>query len=259
MTTIEDAPAAASPPRRAGWRIVGGTLTAVLLLCSAVMAGLLIWAASAPWESDFRMEVYESASGVAVDVATGEVALTGGRAELVVEREREWKGPEPKVVEGVNADGVFEAGAECSEEYVFWMLGNQCSVDYALVVPSGASAEVRTDVADIVLDGLDGELDLAASVGDVDARNLRTGDTSVEVSTGSVTLAFDEVRGDIDVTTSVGDVTVLLPDDGATYEVRTDIDVGEDDVRIATDPAGRADHVITVHISVGDLEIRYAP
>ncbi|WP_026931744.1 DUF4097 family beta strand repeat-containing protein [Glycomyces tenuis] len=261
MTTIEnDAPteAPAKQPRRKAWLVVGGALTAVILLFVVAVAGVLIWSASSPRETDSRAQTYESVAGVDLDVAVGSVSLTGGDgAELSVESDMHWKGPEPQVEEELTADGVFEARAQCGEDYLFWLLGAQCEVDYSAAVPSGTPALVRTSVADIDVDGLDGELDIETTTGEVDARNLRTSDTSITSTTADVTVSFAELTGGVDISTTTGNVTVLVPDDGTAYEVRYDSTTGAEEIGIATDPSETNGQVIDVTTTTGNLEVRY--
>lgn len=263
MTTLEHQ----APPERAdkagrrAWWIAGGALTAAVMAMALITAGVWIWTSVSPVSSASHTEAYPGpVSEVDVDLANGQVVLTdaGGR-DLEVRRDTTWQGPEPGFDERMRHDGTFTARGTCAESLPFWMNVEDCEIDYSIAVPSGAGTTVRTRLAGVDADGLDGELDLVVSHGDVDARNLRTTATSIDAHHGDVTLAFDEVRGDIDVTASFGDVTILVPDDGTTYDVRSDADYGESGIAIATDPSSEADYVINVDNDFGDFEIRYAP
>ncbi|GAB3999487.1 hypothetical protein GCM10029992_28410 [Glycomyces albus] len=246
---------------RRAWWIVGGALTAAVMVLALITAGVWIWTSVSPVSSDSHTETYlEPVSEVDVDLASGHVVLTdAGGQGLEVRRDTTWQGPEPGIDERMRHDGTFTARANCAESLPFWMSVEECEIDYSIAVPSGAGTTVRAHMAGVDADGLDGELDLLVSHGEVDARNLRTTATSIDARHGDVTLAFDEVRGDIDVTASFGDVTILVPDDGTTYDVRSDADFGEGGIAIATDPSSEADYVITVDYDFGDFEIRYAP
>ncbi|WP_100448798.1 DUF4097 family beta strand repeat-containing protein [Glycomyces xiaoerkulensis] len=261
MTTVRNESPTARPGKssRRAWWIFGGALTAAVLVMALIAAGAWIWAVSSPNETGTRAETYpQPVAGVDLDVSVGEVNLTAGDGEeLEVRSDLTWKGTEPRIEEEMTADGVFEARADCREDFPFQLFGDQCEIDYTLGVPSGTETSVRTDVADINVDGIDGDLSLETEVGDVDARQLRTSATSVESGVGDIVLAFDEMRGDIDVESGVGDLTILVPDDGTTYDVRLDTGVGEQDIDIATDPTSEADYVINATTGVGDLEVRY--
>ena len=261
MTTSRQRTERPARPGRRAWWIVGGVLTAAALLLALATAGVWIWTTATPKETDSHREVYDGpVAGIDVEVPVGTVSLTSsGGQDLEVQRDLAWKGPEPGVSEQLRADDTFEARADCDGHPIFWIgSGDTCTVDYAIDLPAGAAAEARSGVGDVHADGLDGDIHLEAAVGKVDAQNLSTTGAYVQADNGDVVLSFDEVLGDIEVVTGVGDVTILVPDDGTVYDVRSESGVGEEDIGIATDPTAEADHVITVTSGVGDIEIRYA-
>ena len=263
MTFLDDegARSPASRPGRRVWLAAGGAITAVVLLLAVVGTAGTLWGASSPRETRTAAESYPGpVYGIDLYVSIGDVLLTGGDGEGIdVERRSSWKGAEPRIEERMSGEGVFTARAGCADDPALWFAYVRCEVGYDVAVPAGAEADVQTDVSDIAVDGFDGTLDLVTSTGAVDARGLRSDGVSVQTSTGDVLLAFDEVRGDIDVDARTGDVTVLVPDDGTTFEIRYASGVGRERVDIATEVSGKADHVIDVDVSVGDLEVRYAP
>ncbi|WP_199036007.1 DUF4097 family beta strand repeat-containing protein [Glycomyces salinus] len=261
MTTLQQEAPPERPDRtgRRAWWIVGGALTAVVMLISLITAGVWTWTSVSPVSSDSHTEVHPGpVSGVDLDVSNGHVDLTAAAGpDLEVRRDTTWQGPEPGIDEQLRPDGTFTARAICGDNLPFWINTEECEVDYSLGVPAGADAVVRTTLAGVEADGLDGELDLDVSHGHVEARNLRATATSVHAGHGDVDLSFDEVRGDIDVTANFGDVTILVPDDGTTYDVRSDSDFGSEFIDIATDPEAEADYIITVDYDFGGLEVRY--
>lgn len=259
MTTLQSPPnQSPDTSGRTTWWVLGGVLSAVTLLLAVMIAGALIWAASTPEETATHRQTYPApVTGVDLHVSVGQVHLAPATGtDLEVRREMTWKGTGPDVTEQRLADGTFEARADCDEDLLSWFGPDECKVEYSVALPAGADATVGSAVADIHVDGVDGSLDLQSSVGNINAENLRTTGTTVQADVGDVRLAFDEVLGDIEVDTSVGNVVILLPDDGAAYDVRFETSVGTDNIDVATDPS--ADHVITVSSSVGDLTVRYA-
>ena len=246
---------------RRAWWIAGGVLTAVVMAFALAAAGVRVWTVVSPTQSVSHTETYTGqVAGVEVDLAVGQVALTAADGpDLEVAHEATWRGPEPGFEETLREDGTVTARAKCAEDFPVWVIAEECEISYSVAVPSGAGAAVRTSVAPIEVEGLDGDLELESSVGKVDARNLRTSSTAVSTDVGDIVLAFDQVLGDIEVTTSVGDVIILVPDDGTTFDVEFDSAVGEDVIAIATDPTAKADYRITVRTSVGNLEVRYLP
>ncbi|MCH7229395.1 DUF4097 domain-containing protein [Glycomyces sp. L485] len=262
IDTRASTPTTPDPPRsrHKAWWILGGILTGVVLLTGAATAGLLLWTLPSPEKMEFHSEDFQRAvANVDVDVSMGAVNLTsdddGG---FGVHRESTWRGDAPAITEEWVDDDSFAVDAECDTGFPIDFGVDLCSVEYWMSLPSGTAADVRTDLADIRADGLDGEMRLLSSAGTIEAERLRTTETVVENSVGDVSLRFAEVLGDVTVTTSVGNVTIVVPDDGTTYEVRFESSIGEQNIDIATDRAAEADYLIQVSTSVGDLDVRYA-
>ncbi|WP_460545093.1 DUF4097 family beta strand repeat-containing protein [Glycomyces halotolerans] len=254
--TDTPAPGPGAPTRRVWW-IVGGTFTALVLVAVLAATGVWVWASATPAESDDYDKTYTRAvANVAVDLEVGAVNLAASADDAFeVRRESTWRGKEPSVSEEWTDADSWEAESDCGERWLH-IRGGRCEVEYWLNVPAGTGADITTSVADVTVDGLDGDLRLESSVGRIDAERLRTTSTVVTSSTGDVHLAFDRVLGDITVDANVGDVVIVVPDDGTTYDVRFDSGVGESDITIATDFGG-ADYLIDVSSGVGDLEVRY--
>lgn len=252
------APAPETPrAARTAWWIVGVAATGVVLLFALTAAGVWIWSVASPMKSETHSETYaEPVAGVDVTVAVGSIDLNASTdGSLIVDRETRWRGEEPEAVETWH-DDTFTAAGDCDERVFGW--GDSCEMNYTLAVPSGAAAEAANSVGGIDMDGLDGAVDVWTSIGEIEGENLRATGTEAESSVGDISLDFAEVRGDITVTTSTGSVEIVVPDDGTTYQVVFESGVGEQHIDIATDPSSRADYVISVNTSVGDLTVRYA-
>ncbi|MDN3241807.1 DUF4097 family beta strand repeat-containing protein [Glycomyces tritici] len=243
---------------RTVWWIVGVASTGIVLLFALATAGVWIWSTASPEKSETHSETYtEPTTGVDVTVEVGSIELNASAdGSLVVDRETIWRGEDPKVKEQWQGE-TFTASGECNDRLIVFA-SDECDVNYTIAVPSGAAAEAENSVGDVHMDGLDGTIDVETSIGGVEGENLRATETRVESSVGSVRLEYAEVRGDISVINSTGDVEIIVPDDGTTYDVVFESGVGSEDIDIATDPSSRADYVISVNTSVGDLTVRYA-
>lgn len=255
---VPEPPQTQSEDTRKVWWIVGGTLTGAVLLMAMTWTGVWIWAVSSPEEHVTHSQEYtQPVAEVEVDTEIGEIVLnhTGGSA-LNVQRDLTWRGMEPEHAESWSG-ATFSATGACDDDALVGINADRCEVDYTLIIPSGVDAEAYNDIGDITVNGLDGALDLQTSVGDIEADNLKTTDTTVESSVGDVSLSFDEVYGDIVVTSSTGDIEIAVPDDGTVYDVRFDAGVGERSIDIATDPAIESDYTIWVTTSVGDVSVHY--
>ncbi|MCC3763984.1 DUF4097 domain-containing protein [Glycomyces sp. TRM65418] len=240
------------------WWIVGGIVTAAVLLSAMSVVGVWIWTVSSPEERSTHTEEYtQDVTGIDLVNEVGDIDLTAADGNVLeVHREASWRGAEPEVTEEVAGD-VVAVEADCDDGFAFFG-SERCEVEFGLLVPAGVDAEVDSSIGEVHLDGLDGDIEVETSVGDVEGRNLRATSTEVDSDVGTVTLEYAEVLGDITVTTSTGDVVITVPDDGTTYEVVFESGVGSQNIGIATDPSDRADHVIRVSTSVGDLSVRYA-
>jgi hypothetical protein len=246
-------------PVRTAWFIVGIATTGVVLLLAMAVTGVWIWSVASPEQSETHSETFtQTTAGVDVAVEIGRIELNASPdASLVVDRETRWRGQKPEPHESWS-DETFTVDGECDDRVVVFWGGDDCEVDYTLALPSGATAKAENSVGQIVMDGLDGAIDVETSVGSVEGENLRASETRVESSVGSINLEYAEVRGDITVIANTGDVEIVVPDDGTTYDVVFQSDVGTESIEIATDPSARADYVIRVESSVGDLTVRYA-
>jgi hypothetical protein len=264
IDTPEKQTTAPTPPEpqrtaRTVWWIVGAACTGLVLLFGMAVAGVWIWTVASPEESDKRTETYTQAvSGVDAEVEVGHLEFTASAdGTLVVDRETRWHSDEPATSESWSGD-VFNAVGECDQRFFIVWGGDECEVNYAFAVPSGTAVTAENSVGDVVLDGVDGAIDVEASVGEIEGENLRATSTAVEASVGSVRLEYAEVRGDITVTADTGDVEILVPNDGTTYDIEFEAGVGSQDIDIDTSASQDADYVITVNTSVGDLTVRYA-
>lgn len=247
-----------SRPARAAWWIVGIATTGVVLLFALAVTGVWIWSVASPEKTEAHTETFtQSTAGVDVAVEIGRIELNASAdGSLVVDRETRWRGQEPESHESWK-DDTFTVEGECDDRvFVFW--GDDCEVDYTIALPSGAAAKAENSVGEVVMDGIDGAIDVQTSIGGIEGENLRASETRVESSVGSIDLEYAEVRGDITVIASTGDVEIAVPDDGTTYDVVFQSDVGNENIDIATDPSIRADYTIRVESSVGDLTVRYA-
>lgn len=241
------------------WWVVGGAFTGAVLLFAMCVAGVWIWIVSSPQdESEHTQEYAEALSSVEVTNEIGDIELAAATGNaLEVHRESTWRGEEPEVTEAMRGD-VLAVEADCDDGMFTFFGSDRCKVEFGLMVPTGVDTEVRTSVGEVHLDGLDGGIDVESSVGEIEGTNLRASSTDIDSDVGSIRLEYAQVLGDIDVRTETGDVEILVPDDGTTYDVVFQSSVGGQDIGIATDPDSRADYVIRVSTSVGDLTVQYA-
>ncbi|MEU5871914.1 DUF4097 family beta strand repeat-containing protein [Glycomyces sp. NPDC047369] len=256
-------PAADTPdqpvyPARKVWWIVGGSITGAALVTGFTVFGAWAWAVSNDDENATRTEEFNRAvSAVDVTADIGDVQLDAARGTALEFRlESAWRGGEPETTEDWEGDALTVRG-ECDDGRLLGLDIDQCQTNYTLGLPAGAAATADTGVGDIRLDGLDGDVDAITGVGSIHGTNLRTADVTVENGVGDVDLEFDEVHGDIAIDAGAGDVVITVPDDGTTFDLQIDGGVGDQDIRIATDPNADADYVISVTSGVGSVTVKY--
>jgi len=203
-----------------------------------------------------------------VEVDTGSVRLTpSGGPEIRVQRTVRSRGLDPRIEE--RTDGSHAViDASCPG---FFVAG--CEIRYDIAVPAGQEVELSAstgslDVRDVearflraavstgrtTLVDVDAPLEIRASTGDVTASGLRSRRVTAEVSTGSVDLDFATAPTDVSVTASSGDVRLQLPEAGNPYRVEVDTSSGAEHVDVPTDP--RSPRSVAVSVSSGDVVIR---
>lgn len=131
---------------------------------------------------------------------------------------------------------------------------NNCSVEWAVVVPAGTGVTVEHSVGDISVVEITGAVSLTSDVGDITATGLGSDTVRAHSDVGDVVLDLVSPPEDLQVTSSTGDVTITVPDDATSYRVLTDSSVGDVTSQLGSDPGG--DRVIDVSTSVGDITLR---
>lgn len=250
-----------SPPRRLAL-LVGGVLGIALIGWGVVaIIGLLI-----PDTTERDQRTFDpQAQRLTVDIGSGDLVLRSGDGDQVqVNRTAQYGWRAPDVEESSGPDGV-EVRADCSGFFLFG-----CDVDYEITVPDGFTVELRAssgnvevrDVTveqlgaevssgDLDLSGVDGALRLQASSGDITADGLRSLDVEAEASSGEIRLGFAEAPDRVNVRASSGDVEIALPE--GPYQVNADTSSGDDEIDVAQDPNAR--RIVDVQVSSGDVQI----
>jgi len=172
------------------------------------------------------------------------------------------------------------------DQLVLTDCGNNCSVDFEIVVPAGvpvsgrldsgaldvagvASVDVQSDSGRAKVEDVSGAVNLRLSSGSVDLRDV--GPVTVHSDSGSVT--GRGVRGPVDVTAESGRVEFALTQandvkvkadsgsievevPGGPYRVEGNSDSGHRDIGVPTD--GSAQHVLDLTTDSGSVKVRAA-
>ncbi|GAA5162002.1 MULTISPECIES: DUF4097 family beta strand repeat-containing protein [Amycolatopsis] len=129
--------------------------------------------------------------------------------------------------------------------------GHNCSVDYEVVVPRGTAVTGRANSGDVLLDGV-GATDVGANSGDIRVVGP-AGPVKANVNSGAITVELTAPQ-DVRAESNSGDIDVTVPPDR--YRVQAEARSGEEQVRVADDPAGT--HVIDVRANSGDVLVKSA-
>ena len=149
----------------------------------------------------------------------------------------------------------------------------RCAVDYRVTVPPGTTVVVRSNAGAVRISGIEGGVDASSTAGSVLVRDiagrvvlasdagyvrgegLRSAEVDARSSAGSVRLFFETAPDTVDAESGAGRVEVVVPDDGAVYDVDATTDAGSNVVAIATDP--ESVRSIRAHADAGDVLVRH--
>ncbi|HVW40989.1 MAG TPA: DUF4097 family beta strand repeat-containing protein, partial [Amycolatopsis sp.] len=126
--------------------------------------------------------------------------------------------------------------------------GHNCTVDYDVVVPRGTTVTGEAASGDITAQGL-AATDITTRSGEVRVDDA-AGPVTVHANSGDITVAL-ALAADVRADANSGDVRVTVPRDR--YQVRVETDSGDQDVNIASDPAGT--HVLDLRANSGDVKV----
>lgn len=231
------------------------------------------------WGSDFKntKTVSETIRSVKLEGDSGSVKIRTGTGPSTVHQEvsYHWRGNP--------GDTFFRVDGD---QLVLTDCGNNCSVDFEVVVPAGvpvsgqldsggldvagvASVDVHADSGHARVEDVAGPVKLQLSSGGIDLRNV--GQVELHADSGSITATG--VRGPVDVTSSSGSVDFALTEannvkvkadsgsvevevPGGPYRVIGDSDSGHRDIDVPTD--GAAPHTLDLTTESGSVTVRAA-
>lgn len=194
-----------------------------------------------PTTAEENHQVDQRIESVRLDADAGDIRITAGDVTTASVHERfHYSGSRPDPAYQVEGDQLVLA--DC---------GHDCTVDYEVVVPRGTSVTGSAKSGDVDLEGLavtdvtsnSGELRVREAVGPVKAHG-NSGDITVELATPQ----------DVQAAANSGSVTVTVPVDR--YRVQARTNSGEQNIDIATDPAGP--YLLDLEANSGDVKVTSA-
>jgi hypothetical protein len=214
-----------------GWRVAGSAFTAMCLLAGAALVASTL----AQQERDEHRTYAQPVNRIVVDLGEGRLSVRPGGAGVTVDRHLSWSWIRPSTTEQWDGQ-TLNIHAVCGSREPPSVAVN-CTTDYALTVPAEVELDVRTQDADIRVDGVHGRLQLASSGGGI-AVSGTAGTVSARTGTGAVSLVFARPPASAEAFSESGDVTIVVPRDGryrvhATADFERRISVG-----VVPDPDG---------------------
>jgi Putative adhesin len=224
-----------APPRRRPTRT-----SPLLLLLAALILALLVLAAFLLWRSlgdsisgtSVAQDSIDSAGPkpqVHLTNAAGQVRIEGVEGSKAVEYEatRYAMGPDPATAKQQASEVPVDISREDSRITIETNGGRDTGADYDLRVPAGASVDIESEVGDVEVSGLTGNVKVAAEAGDVTIGdvgggvivsvpqgdvtvanvNTDTGGAELEVGSGDVFLE-DLILGTLEASVEAGSVTL---------------------------------------------------
>lgn len=129
--------------------------------------------------------------------------------------------------------------------------GNDCTVDYEVVVPRGTTVQGEVRSGDLTVDGV-ASADLRANSGDIEIRDV-AGPINANTRSGSIEVSLS-VPGDVRAEAASGDIRLIVP--GGRYRVAGHTNSGDRNVDVVADPS--APHLLDVSTSSGDVSVTSA-
>lgn len=265
-----------------GWMIVGGVLTAILLVGTFADFSINVGTPENSEQADFSVDEVVEEIVVAIDAGSVEV-MVGSGVGVRVERQLRFDDDRPDVSHSIE-DGRLRIEADCPGGF----FGAACSVDHVLLVPASVDVKIDTSAGSvrvdgiqgivevetgsgsielvglsgsvtadsgaggIVLDGLSGDSKAGTGSGAVRGTGLATPSLVVDTGSGSIDLRFETSPDELDVEAGSGSVTVVVP--AGSYRLDLDSGSGSTGTSGITDDAG-SDRTIRVRTGSGSIRV----
>lgn len=224
--------------------IVAGLLTVVLVLG----VGFLLAGPMLKQTSTSEQALPAGITTLSVDNEVGDVRIRAVDAgeEPRVTATTEWGLRRPDVSVDVTG-GAASLEADCPSGVVA-----PCSTDWTVVVPEGADVEIEEGIGRVTVEGIDGDVDVEAGVGDVRITESTAGRITADLGVGSLWVEAVEPPQQVRATVGVGGLSVQLPET-ASYDVDASGGVGE--VRNDLGSDAGSDRTVTVEGGVGSVSV----
>ena len=246
---------AVSPAARRTWFVLGGIITAAVVVCGAVLAAAVLNGVPPPGHSSRFTGTHEGVPGtVLVDGSNAGVELTGAAVTgVTVDVDQSWYYSEP-IVDTSRQDSDLFVDLSCSVAGIPVWFAPTCRIDYAARVPASSGAHVELTDGAVTVRGLRGDADLRTTSGNVEMIDMMSDTATAETTAGRISLEFTRVPSRVEAASTAGAIEVRVPR-GPAYRVVTESSSGSVDVGVTTDPA--AGSIIDLSTTSGGITVTY--
>lgn len=183
-------------------------------------------------------QLTERIDTVGLDTGSGDVRITVRDVTSTSIRERlSYSGPRPGQTYRVDGGRLVLTGC-----------GGDCTVDYDIVVPRGATVSGGSRSGDVRLSGV--SADVSSTSGDIRVDDA-TGPVRARSSSGDIRISLAGPH-DVSVDANAGDIDLAVPDDR--YRVSSRTASGDQKIDVATDPTGP--YLLDLRSASGDISVR---
>ena len=184
--------------------------------------------------SENRSASYQWAGGVIrLQSADGDVVVRRGSSSTVAVSYREHFSFEEPTFHGVSSTSGLALTGKCPGG----ILGQNCSLDYTLLVPANAPLDLRIGDGNVTLDGVHGDVTIHAGDGQIRGSELAANTVTASLGDGSVALQWTLPPQRVAVSMGDGSIAVTVPTGSGPYAVTADRGDGSTDVTVPVDPA----------------------
>ncbi|HJQ44827.1 MAG TPA: DUF4097 family beta strand repeat-containing protein [Amycolatopsis sp.] len=207
----------------------------IALIGVGVAIGFGWWS---PSTSTVDRQVAQRIDTVTLDVGSGDVHLRAGDVGTTTIHQRfHYNGSQPGDAFAVTGTRLELRGC-----------GDNCTVDYDVVVPRGTIVTGEANSGDITAQGL-AATDVTTRSGEVHVTDA-AGPVTVHANSGDISVALARPE-DVQANANSGDVKVTVP--ANRYRLQIQTRSGDQDISVENDPAGT--HVLDLQANSGDVKL----
>ncbi len=197
-----------------------------------------------PGTATNTFEVKDDVSVVEINSAGGAISVKVGSGPTIkVTETSTFKADKPGRKQSVDGGELVLASTGCAS--------GDCSIAYAVEIPSTLSVRLDSSGGAITLSGLTGIIDVSSDGGALTGDGLAPPELTARTGGGAVQVAVTQAPDRVDIDSGGGNVTLKLTKDG--YALDVELDGGEQSGTVQSEAASL--HKVHVVTGGGDLSL----